>query len=115
MLYDPLVAGSGLEWAKVDPESNAEAVESPRGIYAARVDEKGRLKLPVDMQHLLIAMGEQKVFITSLDEETARIYPISLWRQNEKILSEATEDPKAAEDLAFLANDLGGDAKLDEQ
>lgn len=90
-------------------------VESPRGIYTARVDEKGRLKLPVDMQQLLRASGEQKVFITSLDEITARIYPISIWRENERILAESTDDPEGAEDIAFLANDLGADSEVDGQ
>ena len=106
---------SGPKWAKVESEANNAAVESPRGIYQARVDEKGRLKLPVDMQQLLNASGEQKVFITSLDEVTARIYPIAVWRKNEMILAEATEDPETAEDIAFLANDLGADSEVDGQ
>jgi MraZ protein len=79
------------------------------------VDEKGRLKLPVDMQQFLSASGEQKVFITSLDEVTARIYPIAVWRDNEKILAESTDDPEGAEDIAFLANDLGADSEVDGQ
>lgn len=99
----------------MDTESNATLVESPRGIYPARVDEKGRLKLPVDIQHLLTALGEQKVFITSLDEVTARIYPISVWRKNERILAESTDDPEGAEDIAFLAKDLGADSEVDGQ
>ena len=99
----------------MDPNSNTAPVESPRGIYQARVDEKGRLKLPVDMQQFLSASGEQKVFITSLDEVTARIYPIAVWRDNEKILAESTDDPEGAEDIAFLANDLGADSEVDGQ
>ena len=99
----------------MESEANIPAVESPRGIYQARVDEKGRLKLPVDMQQLLNASGEQKVFITSLDEVTARIYPIAIWRENEKILAESHEDPETAEDIAFLANDLGADSEVDAQ
>ena len=99
----------------MDPGSTIAAVESPRGIYQARVDEKGRLKLPVDMQKFLNASGEQKVFITSLDEVTARIYPIAVWRENERILAESTDDPEGAEDIAFLANDLGADSELDAQ
>jgi MraZ protein len=67
------------------------------------------------MQKFLSASGEQKVFITSLDEITARIYPISIWRENEKIFAESTDDPEGAEDIAFLANDLGADSELDGQ
>jgi len=91
------------------------AVEPPRGIFPARVDEKGRLKLPVNFQHFLIAMGGAKCFITSLDLATARIYPITVWRDNEKVLSQPSDDPTAAEDIAFLANDLGEDSELDGQ
>ena len=67
------------------------------------------------MQKLLSATGEQKVFITSLDETTGRIYPIEIWRENERILAESTDDPEGAEDIAFLANDLGADSEVDTQ
>jgi len=90
-------------------------VEPPRGIYPARVDEKGRLKLPVNFQQFLTASGEEKVFITSLDTLTARIYPTSLWKANEKLLADTTDDPEGAEDLAFMANDLGADSEVDGQ
>lgn len=93
-------------------QPNATVFEPPRGIYPARVDEKGRLKLPVNFQQFL---GGEKVFITSLDLTTARIYPISVWRDNERILNESTDDPEGAEDIAFVANDLGADSELDGQ
>ncbi len=99
----------------METELSATLQEPPRGIYPARVDEKGRLKLPVNFQQFLSGSGEQKVFITSLDIRTARIYPISLWKENEKILEDSTDDPDGAEDVAFLANDLGADSELDSQ
>lgn len=92
--------------------NSAVALEPPRGIYPARVDEKGRLKLPVNFQQFV---GGEKVFITSLDLTTARIYPISVWRDNERILNESTDDPDGAEDIAFIANDLGADSDVDGQ
>ncbi len=99
----------------METELSAALNEPPRGIYPARVDEKGRLKLPVNFQQFLSGSGEQKVFITSLDIRTVRIYPISLWKENEKILNESNDDPEGAEDVAFLANDLGADSELDGQ
>ncbi len=99
----------------MDPEIKTSPVEPPRGIYPARVDEKGRLKLPVNFQEFLSGLGEQKVFITSLDIRTARIYPTSVWKENEKLLAESTDDPEGAEDIAFMANDLGADSELDGQ
>lgn len=98
-------------------EENVSAgeVEHPRGIYAARVDEKGRLKLPADFQSFLTALGETKVFVTSLDERIGRIYPISIWKEMENLFKNPGDDAEAAEDLWFTANDLGADAEMDSQ
>lgn len=91
-------------------------VDSPRGFFSAHVDDKGRLKLPVEFQQYLTAIGDEKYFVTSVDDRIARIYPISVWKGNEKILEAlATEDPDAAEALAFVANDYGAEAKVDPQ
>jgi MraZ protein len=91
------------------------AAEPPRGIYPARVDEKGRLKLPAVFQQYLMDLGEKRVFITSLDVRIARIYPISVWKENEILLETATEDPEIVEDVKFIANDLGADSEIDGQ
>jgi hypothetical protein len=50
---------------------------------------------------------EMKNFVTSVDDRIARIYPISVWKGNEKVLEQlATEDPEAAEALAFVSERL---------
>ena len=91
-------------------------VEPPHSIAQARVDDKGRLKLPAEFWEYLKQLGAEKVFITTVDLQLARIYPISVWKGNEKILEAlATEDPDAAEALAFVANDYGAEAKVDPQ
>ena len=76
--------------------STATPVEAPRGFFSARVDEKGRLKLPAAITQYLGALGENKVFVTTLNGSTARIYPISAWRQTENVLEEAGEDADVA-------------------
>jgi MraZ protein len=91
------------------------AVEPPRGIYPGRVDEKGRLKLPVDFQEFLKGIGELKVFATSFDERIGRLYPISAWKEIEKLLRNPGENAEDAEHLWFTAMDLGGDADMDDQ
>ncbi|MCZ2078066.1 MAG: hypothetical protein LC130_24050 [Bryobacterales bacterium] len=93
----------------------ADVVEPPRGFLPARVDEKGRLKLPVAVQQYLASFGQEKVFITSLDTRIARIYPISVWKENEIFFEQASEDPDAAEDVAFIAAYLGADSEPDGQ
>ena len=104
----------------VEQNVKTATVEAPLGTYAARVDDKGRLKLPVDIQRylgqvFLVEGGEEKIFITTLDVRIARIYPISLWKQNETLLEQEVDDPEAAEDIAFLAKDLGGTSEIDSQ
>jgi MraZ protein len=79
------------------------------------VDEKGRLKLPAIFQQYLTELKEDKVFITSLDTRTARIYPISVWKENEKLFEEAAEDPDSAADVAWVANHFGADSEIDNQ
>jgi len=100
----------------VEERPQTTPVEPPRGFFSAHVDDKGRLKLPVDMQQYLSAIGDERFFVTSVDDRIARIYPISVWKGNEKILEElATEDPDAAEALLFVTNDYGAEAKVDPQ
>ncbi len=90
-------------------------VEPPRGTFQARVDDKGRLKLPAIFLQYLKDLGEEKVFITSLDTRTARIYPISVWKDNEILFESATEDPEALEAVNWVANHFGADSELDGQ
>ncbi len=97
------------------PHSTPAPVEAPRGFLPARVDEKGRLKLPTALVQYLEGFGERKVFITTLNGATARIYPISVWRETEKALEEAGDDTDDREDVAFVANHFGADDEVDGQ
>jgi MraZ protein len=97
------------------PVNTAMPVEAPRGFLSARVDEKGRLKLPAVITQYLGALGEQKVFVTTLNGTTARIYPISAWLQTENLLEEAGEDADVREDVAFVAYHFGADSEIDPQ
>jgi MraZ protein len=90
-------------------------VEAPRGFLSARVDEKGRLKLPSAISEYIAALGDQKVFVTTVNGSTARIYPISVWRQNENLLEEGGEDTEFKEDVAFVAYHYGADSDVDSQ
>jgi MraZ protein len=91
--------------------SNLVTAEPPHSIAQASVDEKGRLKLPVEFLEYLEAHKVTKVFITTFDQRQARIYPIEVWKVNEALF-ENSADP-AAERLALLAKAYGGDAEID--
>ena len=90
-------------------------IEPPRGMYPARLDDKGRLKLPADFQQFFGALREKKLFVTSLDERTAQVYPMAVWRQNEKFFETFRDDPRTARKLAFRVADLGGESEMDAQ
>lgn len=96
------------------PETPA-AVDAPLGTLSGRVDEKGRLKLPAAIVQYLEARGERRVFVTTLNISTALIYPISVWRETEKMLQEAGEDADSRADVAFVANHYGEDTEIDTQ
>jgi len=104
----------------IEEARSTPVVPPPLGIYPARVDERGRLKLPADFHQYLNAVFvvegcEHRVFITSLDLRTVRIYPLPVWKSNEILLEAEVEDPEAAADVAFLAKDLGGSSDVDPQ
>jgi len=90
-------------------------VEPPRGMYAARLDDRGRIKLPADFQQFFGALREKKLFVTSLDRRIAQIYPMAVWRENEKFFEAYRDDPRIARNAAFNANDLGGETDMDSQ
>ena len=92
------------------------APDAPRGVFRAPVDDKGRLKLPTAIvQYLESLKDDRKVFITTFDEAEARIYPISAWRQTEKLLQEPGDDFDDRDALALVAANYGQDADVDTQ
>lgn len=90
-------------------------VDPPRGTLSGRVDDKGRLKLPAAVVQYLEALGERKVFITTLNVSTALIYPISVWRETENMLQQPGDDADVRSDVAFVANHYGEDTEIDAQ
>jgi len=99
-------------------EASPPKIEAPRGMYPARLDDKGRMKLPAVFQEYfqsLAQAGEKKLFVTSLDRNTAQIYPPSVWRENEEFFFGYKDDPELAENVAFTANELGSESEMDGQ
>lgn len=84
-------------------------------MYSGRLDDKGRLKLPVDFHNHFRALQEPKLYVTSLDRKTAAIYPLYKWREVEAFLDNFHDDPSAAMNVAFVAAELGSEAEPDAQ
>ncbi len=59
-----------------------------RGSYTARMDEKGRLKVPANFKRYLDEKyGRPDYYVTSTSGEFARIYPVQEWEEIENKLA----------------------------
>lgn len=90
-------------------------MDPPLGIFQARCDDKGRLKLPAIFLEYLKAQNAEKVFITTVDMKLARIYTRKAWESNQNLFESAGEDAEIAQDVAFIANLYGADSEIDAQ
>ena len=52
-----------------------------RGNHPAKVDEKGRLKVPAAFKQLLEAQNDTQFYITSQDGKSAEIWPLREWEK----------------------------------
>ena len=57
-----------------------------RGNHPARVDDKGRIKIPNGFLQLLDANYGLEVFVTSLSGQNVRVYPMEIWIELERKL-----------------------------
>lgn len=58
-----------------------------RGNAPARIDEKGRLKVPNAFRTLVEAKHGRELFVTSLNGDSVRIYPMPVWLDVEQKLA----------------------------
>lgn len=57
-----------------------------RGNHPAKVDPKGRLKLPTKFSELLDLTSAAQFYITSSDGKTAEVWPLEEWEKQETAL-----------------------------
>ena len=85
-----------------------------RGNYPAKVDEKGRLKIPAVFLEALKEYGGQ-FYITSITGESARIYPMKVWGEIEDKLAKAPSTNAAKRKFLLRTSYFGQVAELDGQ
>ena len=71
-----------------------------RGSAPARIDDKGRLKVPTIFRSVIHDQQGPDVFVTSLTGDCVRIYPMTAWLEVERKLSNIPENHPAR--LKFL-------------
>jgi transcriptional regulator MraZ len=85
-----------------------------RGNCPAKVDEKGRLKIPSVFLDELKEYGNQ-FYITSTTGETARIYPMKVWSEIEDQLAQKPGVVVAKRKFLMRTSYFGQVAELDGQ
>jgi transcriptional regulator MraZ len=54
-----------------------------RGSAPAKIDDKGRLKVPTDFRRFLEERYGQDLFVTSVQGDSALVYPLPVWEEIE--------------------------------
>ena len=86
-----------------------------RGSYTARLDAKGRLKVPSAYRRLVEDRWGTEVYVTSLTGEAARIYPLKEWEVIEERLSMLPSMDPAKRKFLDRTNYYGQVGELDGQ
>jgi MraZ protein len=85
-----------------------------RGNCPAKIDEKGRLKIPSVFLDELKEYGNQ-FYITSPTGESARIYPLKVWSEIEDKLAQLPSNNVAKRKFLMRTSYFGQQAELDGQ
>ncbi len=86
-----------------------------RGNHPARVDDKGRLKLPAEFKQRLNDPNGEQFYITSKDGKVAEIHPLKEWEKFEEKLAGIPNFNPAKKKLLDRLNYYGQMTKMDDQ
>lgn len=84
-----------------------------RGNYPARVDEKGRLKLPAEFKRQIDKEYGVEFYITSRDGKEAEIHPLPEWQKFEEKLAQVPSFHAAKKKLLKWLNYFGQQTEMD--
>jgi MraZ protein len=86
-----------------------------RGNHPAKVDEKGRLKLPAAFKQLVDAEHVTQFYITSMDGKSAEIWPLPEWEKREQLLADSSTLDDAVQKYLSLTSYYGQQVEMDNQ
>lgn len=86
-----------------------------RGNHAAKIDDKGRLKIPNAFRSLIEGQHGPELFVTSLSGESVRIYPMPVWMALEERLARVPSTHPARLKFFDRVNYYGQTAAFDVQ
>jgi MraZ protein len=86
-----------------------------RGNHPAKVDPKGRLKLPSGFKELLDKAEIAQFYITSTDGKKAEVWPLPEWEKREALLAESSNMDDAVEKYLNLTSYYGQQVEVDKE
>jgi MraZ protein len=86
-----------------------------RGNHTAKIDEKGRLKLPTAFRALIEETHGTSLYITSLTGESVRVYPMPAWLALEARLAKAPSTLPARDKFIARTSYYGQAVEFDAQ
>ena len=86
-----------------------------RGNHPAKVDEKGRLKLPSAFKQLMDAAHVTQFYVTSTDGKSAEIWPLPEWEKREAQLADSSTLDDAVRKYLNLTSYYGQQVEMDNQ
>ncbi len=86
-----------------------------RGNHPAKIDEKGRLKMPAAFKEQMDAKNVTQFFVTSTNGKRAEIWPLPEWEKVEERLAGASALDDAVEEYLNLVNYYGQQVEMDNQ
>jgi MraZ protein len=86
-----------------------------RGNISARIDDKGRLKVPTAFRVLIQEQHGGNLYVTSLNGESVRVYPMPVWLDIESKLAKVPSTHPARVKFFDRVNYYGQQAEFDVQ
>ena len=86
-----------------------------RGNAPAKIDDKGRLKVPNAFRAVIQKDHGSDLFVTSLTGQSVRIYPMPVWLEVERRLEKVPSTHPARQRFLDRVNFFGQVAELDPQ
>lgn len=85
------------------------------GHAPAKIDEKGRVKIPTAFRRVIEERYGTECFTTSFEGEKARIYPLTVWREFQERLAKVPSTSAAKDRLQQAVNYFGQLGTIDAQ
>jgi MraZ protein len=86
-----------------------------RGNAPAKIDDRGRLKVPSAFRALIQEEHGRELFVTSLTGDSVRIYPMAVWIETERRLAQMPSAHPARMKFLDRVNFYGQVAEIDPQ